>query len=306
MTNEAIAVPDEWTGATDAPEGAPVWLITGCSSGLGRALAEHALERGDRVAVTARDVASVTGLAAAYGDRALALRLDVTDPASVTAAVEACEKEFGRVDVLVNNAGYGYLAAIEEGEDAEVRALYDTNVHGVVTVLKAVLPGMRARRTGRIVNVSSFGGLAAFAATGYYHATKFALEGLSESLAAEVAPLGIAVTIVEPGGLRTEWAGTSMQQSPKRLADYEQTAGKRRTSTLAVSGRQPGDPVRAAAAIAAVVDAEKPPLRLLLGSDALAGARARLDRMRGEIDVNETLTKSADLEKAGAVSRTRP
>jgi NAD(P)-dependent dehydrogenase (short-subunit alcohol dehydrogenase family) len=168
-----------------------------------------------------------------------------------------------------------------------------------VTVLKAVLPGMRARRSGRIVNVSSFGGLVAFAATGYYHATKFALEGLSESLAAELAPLGIAVTIVEPGGLRTRWAGASMRQSPTRLDDYEQTAGRRRDSTLAVSGRQPGDPARAAVAIAAVVDMDTPPLRLLLGSDALAGARARLDRMRREIDGNEALTVSADLE-AGA------
>jgi NAD(P)-dependent dehydrogenase (short-subunit alcohol dehydrogenase family) len=274
-----------------------VWLITGCSSGLGRALAEHALERGDRVAVTARDRATVTDLAARYGERALALRLDVTDPQSVREAVHRCEAEFGHIDVLVNNAGYGYLAAIEEGEDAAVRALYETNVHGVVTVLKAVLPGMRARRSGSIVNVSSFGGLAAFAATGYYHATKFALEGLSESLAAELAPLGITVTIVEPGGLRTQWAGTSMQQSPTRLDDYEQTAGKRREATLGGSGRQPGDPVRAAAAIAAAVDADTPPLRLLLGSDALAGARARLERMRGEIDANEALTKSADLEK---------
>lgn len=304
MTNEAISVPNEptratgGTGATGATEGTPVWLITGCSSGLGRALAEHALERGDRVAVTARDAAGVTGLAAAHGDRALALRLDVTDSASVTAAVEACEKEFGRIDVVVNNAGYGYLAAVEEGEDAAVRDLYDTNVHGVVTVLKAVLPGMRARRSGRIVNISSFGGLAAFAATGYYHATKFALEGLSESLAAEVAPLGIAVTLAEPGGLRTQWAGTSMRQSTTRLPDYEETAGKRRSSTLAVSGRQPGDPVRAAAAIATVVDTEKPPLRLLLGSDALAGARARLDRLRGEIDAHEPLTRSADREQA--------
>ncbi|WP_262705308.1 MULTISPECIES: oxidoreductase [Streptomyces] len=298
MTNGAIAVPNEPSRAAGATEGTPVWLITGCSSGLGRALAEHALKRGDRVAVTARDAASVTGLAAAYGDRALALRLDVTDPESVTAAVERCEKEFGRIDVLVNNAGYGYLAAIEEGEDAAVRDLYDTNVHGVVSVLKAVLPGMRARRAGRIVNISSFGGLAAFAATGYYHATKFALEGLSESLAAEVAPLGIAVTIAEPGGLRTQWAGTSMRQSKTLLPDYEQTAGERRSSTLAVSGRQPGDPVRAAAVIAAVVDAEKPPLRLLLGSDALAGARARLDRLRGEIDANEALTTSADREQA--------
>ncbi|MFC6063309.1 oxidoreductase [Streptomyces ochraceiscleroticus] len=273
-----------------------VWLITGCSSGLGRALAEHVLGRGDRVAVTARDRAAVTDLADRYRNRALALSLDVTDPDSVAAAVTSCEEHFGRIDVLVNNAGYGYLAAVEEGEDAAVRAIFDTNVHGVVTVLKAVLPGMRARRSGRIVNVSSFGGLAAFAATGYYHATKFALEGLSESLAAELAPLGIGVTIVEPGGLRTEWAGRSMQLSPLRLEDYEETAGKRRASTLAASGRQPGDPAKAAAAIAETVYADRPPLRLLLGSDALAGARARLERLHQEIDANESLTRSADLE----------
>jgi NAD(P)-dependent dehydrogenase (short-subunit alcohol dehydrogenase family) len=298
MTQRTTAPNDAPARTSDAPGGTPVWLITGTSGGLGRALARHALERGDRVAVTARDTASVAGLADAHGDRALAVRLDVTDPESVAAAVEAAEKEFGRIDVLVNNAGYGYLAAVEEGEDAAVRALYDTNVHGVVTVLKAVLPGMRARRSGRIVNISSFGGLAAFAATGHYHATKFALEGLSESLAAEVAPLGIAVTIVEPGGLRTQWAGTSMRQSPTRLEDYEQTAGRRRATTLAVSGRQPGDPVRAAAAIATVVDSAAPPLRLLLGSDALAGARARLERLRQEIDANEALTRSTDLEQA--------
>ncbi|MFI7000727.1 oxidoreductase [Nocardia sp. NPDC050175] len=273
---------------------AKVWLITGCSKGLGRALATHALERGDRVAVTARNRTAVTDLAAGYGDRAIALQLDVTDPVSVTAAIRDCEQAFGRIDVLVNNAGYGYLAAIEEGEDTAVRALYDTNVHGVVTVLRAVLPGMRARRSGRIVNISSFGGLAAFPATGHYHATKFALEGLSESFAAELAPLGIAVTIAEPGGLRTQWAGESMRQSPIRLDDYEQTAGKRRESTLAVSGHQPGDPGRAAAAIAATVDSAVPPRRLLLGSDALAGTRARLERLRDEIDANEALTVSVD------------
>ncbi|WP_413756057.1 oxidoreductase [Streptomyces sp. MMBL 11-3] len=276
---------------------AKTWLITGCSSGLGRALAEHALERGDHVAVTARDTTTVTGLAGRYGDRALALELDVTEPVSVQAAVARAEERFGGIDVVVNNAGYGYLAAVEEGEDEAVRALFDTNVHGVVTVLRAVLPAMRARRAGHIVNISSFGGLAAFPATGYYHATKFALEGLSESLAAEVAPLGITVTLAEPGGLRTQWAGSSMRQSALRLEDYEQTAGARRTSTLGVSGRQPGDPARAAAAIAAAVDAEEPPLRLLLGSDALGGARSRLQRLAREIDANESLTVSADFKE---------
>ncbi|WP_193047955.1 oxidoreductase [Mycolicibacterium baixiangningiae] len=276
----------------------PVWLITGCSSGLGHALATHALQRGDRVAVTARDRDTVTALAHAHGDRALPLALDVTDPESVAAAVTETRNVFGHIDFLVNNAGYGYLSAIEEGEDAAVRQLFDTNVHGVTTMMKAVLPGMRARRSGRILNVSSFGGLAAFPATGYYHATKFALEGLSESLAAELSPLGIHVTIIEPGGMRTQWAGASMQQSPIRIPDYDDTAGKRRHSTLAVSGNQPGDPARAAAAIAAIVDSPNPPLRLLLGSDALGGIRARLDRLRAEIDTNEALTISTDRQSA--------
>ncbi|MCG5434092.1 oxidoreductase [Mycobacterium sp. MYCO198283] len=279
---------------TSTDSATPVWLITGCSSGLGKALAEHALQRGDRVAVTARNREAVVPLTEGHGDRALALALDVTDPGSVGAAVAEAERVFGRIDVVVNNAGYGYLAAIEEGEDEAIRHLFDTNVHGVTTVLKAVLPGMRARRSGRILNISSFGGLAAFPATGYYHATKFALEGLSESLAAELAPLGIGVTIIEPGGMRTEWAGASMQQSPVRIPDYDDTAGKRRDSTLSVSGNQPGDPARAAAAMAAVVDADDPPLRLLLGSDALGGIRARLDRLRAEVDANEALTTSAD------------
>ena len=277
-----------------SPIASPVWFITGCSRGLGQALAAHALQRGDRVAVTARNREAVVPLTEGHGERALALALDVTDPVSVGAAVAEAEHVFGGIDVVVNNAGYGYHAAIEEGEDDAVRRLFDTNVHGVTTVLKAVLPGLRARRSGRILNVSSFGGLAAFPATGYYHATKFALEGLSESLAAELAPIGIRVTIIEPGGMRTEWAGASMQQSPVRIADYDDTAGKRRESTLAVSGRQPGDPARAAAAMAAVVDATDPPLRLLLGSDALGGVRARLDRLRAEVDANEALTTSAD------------
>lgn len=271
-----------------------VWFITGCSTGLGRALAERALQSGDRVAVTARKVDSVRDLANAYGERALPLAVDVTLDGSVHEAAAEAQAHFGHIDVVVNNAGYGYLASIEEGRDDEVATLYDANVHGVVRVLKAVLPGMRERRSGRVINVSSFGGLAAFAGTGYYHATKFALEGLSESLAAELTPLGIGVTIVEPGGLRTNWAGASMQQSASRIADYDATAGTRRESTLAVSGRQPGDPVRAADAIITVVDRDDPPLRLLLGSDALGGARARLEKLRAEIDANEALTRSVD------------
>ncbi|TMR92089.1 oxidoreductase [Nonomuraea basaltis] len=272
----------------------PVWFITGCSTGLGRALAAAILERGWRAAVTARDSSQVADLAAGHGDRALVLPLDVTDRAQIAEAVKRAEADFGRIDVLVNNAGYGYLAAVEEGEDHEIRALFDTNVFGLADVTKAVLPGMRARRSGHIVNVSSLGGLAAFGATGYYHATKFAVEGLSESLAAEVAPLGVRVTIVEPAAFRTNWSGPSMRQSPVHIDDYAETSGARRAATLATYGHQPGDPARAAEAIVAAVTAADPPLRLLLGKVAYDIAAARLDTLRTAFDTWRDLTLSAD------------
>ncbi|OZM83279.1 oxidoreductase [Pseudonocardia sp. MH-G8] len=273
----------------------PTWFITGCSTGLGRALATHVLERGWRAVVTARDPRTVADIVDAHGDRALAVALDVTDPEQVTAAVDQAEQTFGRIDVLVNNAGYGYLAAIEEGEDAAVRALFEANVFGVVAVTKAVLPGMRTRRAGHIVNVSSLGGLAAFGATGYYHATKFAVEGLSESLAAEVAPLGIGVMIVEPGAFRTNWSGPSMRQSTVRIDDYAETAGKRRDATLATYGKQPGDPARAAEAVVAALEAGEPPLRLLLGAAALRIARGKLDALQRDFASWEHLTLSTDV-----------
>jgi NAD(P)-dependent dehydrogenase (short-subunit alcohol dehydrogenase family) len=275
-------------------ENSPVWFITGCSTGLGRALATAVLERGGRAAVTARDPRKVADIVAGHEDKALALELDVSDADQVRDAVKHAESVFGHIDVLVNNAGYGYLAAVEEGEDAAVRALFDTNVFGLADVTKAVLPGMRARRGGHVVNVSSLGGLAAFGATGYYHATKFAVEGLSESLAAEVAPLGIKVTIVEPAAFRTNWSGPSMSQSAVTIDDYVETAGSRRTSTLATYGRQPGDPARAAEAIIDAVGSEEPPLRLLLGKAAYDIAQARLDTLRAGFDAWREVTLSAD------------
>jgi NAD(P)-dependent dehydrogenase (short-subunit alcohol dehydrogenase family) len=273
----------------------PVWFITGCSTGLGRALATHVLERGWRAAVTARDPEAVADLVGRHGDRAVALALDVTDPGQIAAAVERAEETFGRIDVLVNNAGHGYLAAVEEGDDAEVRALFDTNVFGLAAVTRAVLPGMRARRSGHVVNVSSLGGLAGFGATGYYHATKFAVEGLSESLAAEVAPLGIGVTIVEPGAFRTNWSGPSMKQSATRIEDYAETAGKRREATLATYGNQPGDPARAAEAVVTALEAGEPPLRLLLGTAALGVARGKIEALQREFARWEDLSRSTEL-----------
>jgi NAD(P)-dependent dehydrogenase (short-subunit alcohol dehydrogenase family) len=275
----------------------PVWFVTGCSTGLGRALATAVLDRGWRAVVTARNPEQVADIVAGREDRALALPLDVTDATQVTAAVAKAEAAFGRIDVLVNNAGYGYLAAVEEGDDEEVRALFDTNVHGLVTVTKAVLPGMRTRRAGHVVNVSSLGGLAAFGATGYYHATKFAVEGLSESLAAEVAPLGVRVTIVEPGAFRTNWSGPSMRQSASAIGDYAETAGTRRAATLATYGHQPGDPVKAAEAVITAVGSAEPPLRLLLGKAAYEIATARLDTLRATFDEWRELTLSTDYQE---------
>ncbi|MDQ0472210.1 oxidoreductase [Labrys wisconsinensis] len=272
----------------------PVWLITGCSRGLGRALAALVLERGGRAVVTARQPGRLADLTAAHGERALALRLDVTDSDTIRQAVAEAERRFGRIDVLVNNAGYGYLAAIEEGEDEAVRDLFATNVFGLAALTKAVLPGMRARRHGHIVNFSSIGGLAAFPATGYYHATKFAVEALSESLAQEVAPLGIKVTIVEPAGFRTDWAGASMVESHTVIDDYAATAGRRRGQTRASSGQQAGDPARAAAAVMAAVEADNPPLRLLLGAAALRIASERLDALRANFEAWRETTLGAD------------
>ena len=275
----------------------PVWFITGCSTGLGRAFATAVLERGLRAVVTARDPERVADLVAAHPGRALAVALDVTDQQQITAAVAETQREFGQIDVLVNNAGYGYLAAAEEGEDSEIRALFEANVFGVMALTRAVLPGMRARRSGHIVAVSSLGGLAAFGATGYYHATKFAVEGFSESLAAEVGPLGIGVTIVEPAAFRTNWSGPSMRESAIRIDDYADTAGARRTSTLATYGKQPGDPARAAAAVIDAVTSAEPPLRLLLGRAAYDIATARLDTLRKTFDDWRDVTLSADFPK---------
>ena len=272
----------------------PVWLITGCSTGFGRELAKLVLARGWRAVVTARDPSKVSDIVEGYGDRALVLPLDVTRRAQIDAVVASTTQRFGRIDALVNNAGYGYLAAIEEGEDQAVRAMFEANVFGLIDMTKAVLPIMREQRSGLIVNVSSIGGITSFAATGYYHGTKYAVEGISESLALEVKPLGIDVLIVEPGPFRTNWAGASIQQSATHIDDYAATAGERRKQTEARSGTQVGDPVRAAQAIIDAALSDTPPLRLLLGKMALDLARKKLDLMRTDFDDWESTTLGAD------------
>ncbi|PRB41705.1 short-chain dehydrogenase/reductase [Arthrobacter sp. MYb23] len=260
------------------------WLITGCSTGLGRALAQAVLARGDNAVVTARDTSTLQDLATEFPTTALAVALDVTEQSQVDAAVQQAEERFGSVDVLVNNAGYGYRAAIEEGSDADVRTLFDTNVFGPVAMIKAVLPGMRSRRSGAIVNISSIGARISPPGSGYYSASKAALEGLSGSLQKEVKPLGISVTVVEPGGFRTDFAGRSLTQSAGAIADYADTAGKRRKEHDTVHGTQQGDPDKAAAAIITAVEAPETPGFLLLGEDASKAYDAVAEAQRAEVD----------------------
>jgi NAD(P)-dependent dehydrogenase (short-subunit alcohol dehydrogenase family) len=271
------------------------WLITGCSTGLGRSLAEAVLERGHQALVTARDPATVADLVAAHPERGLALALDVTDPAQVGAAVQQAEERFGGVDVLVNNAGYGYRAAVEEGEEEAVAQLFATNFFGAVAMTKAVLPGMRARRSGAVVNVSSIGAQICPAGSGYYAASKAALEAVSSSLRKEVGPLGITVLVVEPGGFRTDFAGRSLQQAAEPIADYADTAGRRRKENDPTHGTQPGDPARAAAAIIEAVEAADSPALLLLGSDAVAAYRGQLDARREEVEAWQQVSLGTDL-----------
>lgn len=277
------------------PHEQPVWFITGCSTGFGRELATQALARGFQTVVTARDPSTVADLATQ--GRALTLALDVTDRGQVTAAITAAEERFGRIDVLVNNAGIGYFAAVEESEDIEVRRMFDVNVFGLNHMIQAALPGMRRRRRGFIVNVSSIGGLRSFPALGHYNATKYAVEGLSEALWQEVEPLGIRVMVVEPSGFRTDWAGRSAYESVRQIDAYAATAGKNRRAVRASSGNQPGDPVRAASAIIAAVESATPPHHLLLGNDAYDGALAKLAELRNEFTAWEQVARGADFPK---------
>jgi NAD(P)-dependent dehydrogenase (short-subunit alcohol dehydrogenase family) len=266
------------------------WFITGCSTGLGRALAAAVLGRGDNAVVTARDAARIGDLAATYPDTTLALPLDVTDAAQVGTAVQAAQNRFGGIDVLVNNAGYGYRAAVEEGDEADVRRLFATNFFGPVALIKAALPGMRARRSGAIVNISSIGARRTPEGSGYYSATKAALEGLSGSLRRELAPLGITVTVVEPGAFRTDFSGRSLTQSGTVIADYAGTAGRRRKEHDIVHGTQDGDPAKAAQALITAVQSAEPPAFLLLGQDALDTYRQTAEAQLAEVRAWEKLT----------------
>jgi NAD(P)-dependent dehydrogenase (short-subunit alcohol dehydrogenase family) len=270
-----------------------VWLITGASSGFGRALAEAAVAAGDVVVAAARRVAALDGLVAAHPGQAEALPLDVTDVAAIEATVPDVIARHGRIDVLVNNAGRTHVGAVEETTDAELRDLLDVHLLGPAALTRAVLPHMRARRSGAIVQMSSIGGQLSFAGFGAYSATKCALEGLSEALAEEVGPLGIKVLIVEPGAFRTGlFANNSASAS---IAAYDGTAGQTRRMIDSSAGRQPGDPARAAAAIIAALDAEQTPLRLPLGDDAVDGILAHLASVHSELTLWEKLARATRL-----------
>ena len=281
----------------DAPS-KPVWFITGCSTGFGRELSLILLKRGYRVVATARDKSKVEDIVAGNPKNGLALALDVDKQDQIDAAVKAAEARFGRIDVLVNNAGYGYLAAVEEGDDADIRAMFETNFFGLAAVTRAVLPIMRAQKSGAIVNISSVGGFIGFPGSGYYAATKFAVEGLSESLSKEVGPLGIKVIIVEPGPFRTDWAGRSLKTPRKPVDAYADTAIARRRQIQGISGSQAGDPVRASEAIIATVEKKDAPLRLPLGGVAYDAIAAEIAALRKEHESIEAVARGADYPKA--------
>ena len=273
----------------------PVWFITGCSTGFGHEMAKQLLQRDYKVVITARNIEDLQDFAAHAN--AFILKLDVTDQAQINAAVKAAEIKFGRIDVLINNAGIGYFAAVEEGVEADIHNIFNINVFGISRMIKAVLPNMRKLKKGFIVNLSSIAGLYSIPSLGYYNATKFAVEGLSEALWQEVEPLGIKVMLVEPSGFRTDWAGRSADESKQEIADYAQTAGKFRKMLRDISGKQPGDPVRAVQAIIKAVESPQAPHRLLLGNDAFEAATAKLKTLSTEFLAWESVSRSADYPK---------
>jgi NAD(P)-dependent dehydrogenase (short-subunit alcohol dehydrogenase family) len=276
------------------PNTQPVWFITGCSTGFGRELAKLVIARGWRAVVTARDSAKVADLAEGAADRVLALALDVTDSSQISRVVSETSKQFGRIDVLVNNAGYGYQSSIEEGEEDKIRAQFDANVFGLFALTRAVLPLMRAQRAGHVLNVTSVAGFVGFPASGYYAATKHAVEGFSDALSAEAGPLGIQVTCIEPGPFRTDWAGRSLIQTPSRIPDYAETAGARLKATAEKSGTQAGDPIRASEAMIRVTELENPPRHLVLGAWGYEAVTSRLKQRLAEIEAWRETSLGAD------------
>lgn len=280
-----------------------VWFITGSSTGFGRALTEAVLKHGDRVVATARKPEQIRELVDQYPETAKAIRLDVTNPQEVREVVSSALDSFGRIDVLVNNAGYGAVGAIEEVSDDAIRRQFETNVFGALDIMRAVLPAMRKQHSGHILNISSVGGFVAFGATGIYCSTKFALEGLSEALAKEVAPLGIKVTIIEPGAFRTDFNGRSLAVPEQQIDDYASISGEFLNWLRDMDGNQPGDPNKAAQAMIQAVESDNPPLRLALGADAVSAISEKLESVQEEINAWKQVAVNTAFEGAevGAV-----
>jgi NAD(P)-dependent dehydrogenase (short-subunit alcohol dehydrogenase family) len=276
------------------PTDKKVWFITGVSTGLGRTLTEAVLSHGDYVVGTVRDEAQIKAIEQLAQGRALCVRMDVTQVPNVQTAVERAIEQFGQIDILVNNSGHGMIGAIEEASDEEVRALFDVNVFGVLNVLRAALPYMRARHKGTIINMSSQGGVRSFPGSGHYCGSKHALEAFAESLSLELAPLGIKVLIVEPGAFRTDFAGRSMAIAKQYIPDYEASSGMRRANLKNVDGKQKGDPVRAAEAIIQAVESDHAPLRLALGAEALRGMREKVSNAMQDWSAWEVVSIGAD------------
>ncbi|MEM6049529.1 oxidoreductase [Erwinia sp. P7711] len=275
----------------------PVWFITGCSTGFGRELANELIKKKYNVVVTARDLAKVEDLVSGAEEHALALAVDVTDNGTIKEGVEAALAKFGTIDVLVNNAGYGYQSSVEEGEDAEIRAQFDANVFGLFAMTRAVLPTMRKAGSGHIINITSVAGIIGFPGSGYYSASKHAVEGWSDSLLAEVGPLGIQVTCVEPGPFRTDWAGRSLHQTPSQIDDYAETAAARMKGTAENSGKQAGDPVRAAQAMIVIAEEADAPRHLVMGAWGYDAVTAKIKARLSQIEAWKETTVGTDFPK---------
>lgn len=272
----------------------PVWLITGCSTGFGLELAKQVIARGDRVIATARDKGRLASLLQGHESTTLALDLDVTRADQIEASVTAAVERFGQIDILVNNAGYGYMTTVEEGEEDEIRRMFDANVFGLFALTRAILPVMRRQRRGHVINISSVAGFVGFPGSGYYAASKHAVEGWSDSLAAEAGPLGIQVTCIEPGPSRTDWAGRSMTQTPNGIADYAQTAGSRLLGLKELSGKQAGDPVRIVAAIIKIAQLERAPRHMVMGAIGVEAVEKKLRASLADIEAWRELGLSTD------------
>jgi NAD(P)-dependent dehydrogenase (short-subunit alcohol dehydrogenase family) len=274
-----------------------VWFITGTSGGIGRELVREVLRRGDSVVATSRNPQKVAETFTEHKDQLLVAAVDLENFDQITKSVQEGISRFSKIDVLVNNAGYGLLGAVEEADDHEIKKVHEINVFGLLRVLRAILPHFRERKSGHVVNLSSISGLVGLPGVGIYNATKFAVEGISEALAAEVAPLGIKVTVVEPGPFRTEFLAGSLAMAKNIIPDYESTVGATRTGAATRNGKQPGDPLRAAAAIIKAVTAENPPLHLLLGRLAYDQANKKIANLQKDIETWREVTLGADFEK---------